>query len=74
MVLITLAVGINGAAWASLQMNHIDISANNAAVIMGITNGFANLCGIGAPYIAGVIINEDVRNLNNCLLHYCIHL
>jgi len=58
--LLTLAVGINGAAWASFQVNHIDIAPNHAAVMMGVTNGFANLCGIAAPYVAGVIINDGV--------------
>ncbi|CAL8124169.1 unnamed protein product [Orchesella dallaii] len=57
-ILITLAISINGAAWASFTVNHIDLSPNHAAVMMGITNGFANLCGIGAPYVAGLIINE----------------
>lgn len=59
-VLITLAIGITGAVCASFQVNHIDLSPNHAPVMMGITNGFANLCGIGAPYLAGVILNDNI--------------
>jgi hypothetical protein len=90
--LLTLAVGVYGACYASFQVNHIDISTNHAGVLMGnveitsylsfeailllgktnlicdfvpfpisgITNGFANLCGIAAPYVAGVIIRDGV--------------
>lgn len=48
---------------AAFQVNHIDIAPSHAAVMMGVTNGFANLCGIGAPYVAGVIINDGVGTL-----------
>jgi hypothetical protein len=48
----------NICSFAAFQVNHIDIAPNHAAVMMGVTNGFANLCGIGAPYVAGVIIND----------------
>jgi len=58
--LLTLAVGLNGACYASFQVNHIDLAPNHAAVMMGFTNGFANLCGIAAPYVAGVIIRDGV--------------
>lgn len=47
-------------SFTAFQVNHIDIAPSHAAVMMGITNGFANLCGIAAPYVAGVIINDGV--------------
>jgi hypothetical protein len=33
--LLTLAVGVYGACYASFQVNHIDISTNHAGVLMG---------------------------------------
>jgi len=56
--LLTFAVGINGAVYAGHHVNHLDTAPNHAGVLMGITNGFANLCGIAAPYVAGVIIKD----------------
>jgi len=47
----------------AFQVNHIDLAPAHAAVMMGFTNGFANLCGIAAPYVAGVIINDGVSTL-----------
>lgn len=40
-------------------MNHCDIARNHAAILMGITNTVANLCGFIAPWVAGLIINEN---------------
>ena len=58
--LLTIAVGLNGAHFSAFQVNHIDIAPNHAGVMMGITNGFANLCGIAAPYTAGAINKHGV--------------
>lgn len=48
-------------------MNHVDISPNWAGILMGITNTFANLTGFAAPYVAGLLINDDV-SLNGSLI------
>jgi len=56
--LLTIAVGLSGAVGPGYQVNHIDIAPNHAGVLMGFCNGVANLAGIAAPYVAGVIIKE----------------
>lgn len=60
--LLTIAVGINGAIYGGYIVNHVDIASNHAGVLMGISNTIANLCGVGAPYVAGLIINNNVSN------------
>jgi len=69
---VTLAVGLNGAHFASFQVNHIDIAPNHAGVMMGVTNGFANLCGIAAPYAAGVIIRNGTDTIQSWRLIFLI--
>ena len=60
MALLTTAVGINGIVYGGYVVNHVDISPNHAGVLMGITNTVANLCGFAAPYVAGLLINQNV--------------
>jgi len=38
----------------------IDISPNHAGLLQGICNSVANLSGVGAPYLAGVITSKSV--------------
>ncbi|CAL8075246.1 unnamed protein product [Orchesella dallaii] len=57
--LLTLAVALNGAAFAGFGVNHVDIAANHAGVLMGITNTIANVSGFVAPYVAGLLINGN---------------
>jgi len=63
--LLTIAVGANGASFAGFGVNHVDIAANHAGVLMGITNTVANCCGIIAPYVAGLLINDNVSWFSN---------
>jgi len=58
--LLTVAAGVSGAAYGGYSINHIDIASNHAGVLMGITNTFANMNGFAAPYVAGLIVNENV--------------
>jgi sugar phosphate permease len=58
-VVLTLAVGINGAVNGGCITNHVDISPNHAGILMGITNTAANTCGIVAPFVAGLLTNEE---------------
>lgn len=37
---------------------------------MGITNTFANLTGFGAPYVCGLLINNDVSKASGSLSIY----
>jgi hypothetical protein len=59
-ILLTVAGGINGAAFAGFGVNHIDIASNHAGILMGITNTVANTSGFLAPYVAGVLTNGHV--------------
>ena len=41
----------------------MELSPNYAGTLFGITNMVANLTGFLTPYVAGVITNNDVRNI-----------
>ncbi|XP_063974219.1 putative inorganic phosphate cotransporter [Diachasmimorpha longicaudata] len=56
-VLVT-SVGFNVAVFSGHQMNHMDLSPNFAGILMGITNAAANICGIAAPLICGLIVTD----------------
>ncbi|XP_013113524.2 putative inorganic phosphate cotransporter isoform X1 [Stomoxys calcitrans] len=58
-VLLTITVGINGATYLGFQVNHIDLSPNFAGILMGITNCAANMMGIIAPLIVGLIVTNE---------------
>ena len=45
------------------QANHMDLAPNYAGTMMGITNTIGNFAGFVAPYITGLIIDGQVRNL-----------
>ena len=63
-ICLMLAVGFGGMTWASFGVNHLDIGAGYANVLMAISNTFATLPGIISPILTGHIINEKVLNLN----------
>ncbi len=43
-----------------LQSNHIDIASNFGGTLMGITNTFANTCGVIVPAVVGAIVTDEV--------------
>ncbi|XP_008559447.1 putative inorganic phosphate cotransporter [Microplitis demolitor] len=53
-----MSVAFNVAVFSGHQMNHMDLSPNFAGTLMGITNAAANICGIMAPLIYGVIVSD----------------
>lgn len=55
-----IAVMLNGGIFSGYLCNHIDLSPNFAGVLMGITNGIANLTSILGPLIAGFLIKNEV--------------
>jgi hypothetical protein len=63
--LLTLAVGVNSAAYLGFQLNHIDLSPNYAGTMMGITNCLANIMSIVAPLLVGFIVTDEVSCLQN---------
>ena len=59
-----LAVMLNGAANSGFQVNHVELSANYAGTLMGITNTAANIAGFAAPYVTGMIIHGSVSSIH----------
>lgn len=57
-VLFTIGLGINGMCLAGYHVTHVDMSPTFASSLMGITNCLANLAGILAPYVVGIILTE----------------
>jgi len=60
LLLLIIAGGFTGAAYAGNQMNHITLSPHYAGTLFGITNAAANVCGFLAPYAVGLLINGNV--------------
>lgn len=61
--LLTLAVGVNSAAYVGFQINHIDLSPNYSGTMMGITNCLSNIMSIIAPLLVGFIVTDEVSFL-----------
>uniref|UniRef100_A0A1B6C0E3 Major facilitator superfamily (MFS) profile domain-containing protein n=2 Tax=Clastoptera arizonana TaxID=38151 RepID=A0A1B6C0E3_9HEMI len=57
--LLTISVALNGTVYMGYLCNHLDLSPNFAGLLMGITNGFANVTSILAPIVAGFIVNDE---------------
>lgn len=70
-VLLCFTVGMNGATYLGFNMNHIDLSPNFAGILMGITNGVANIMSIIAPLIVGFIVTNEVSSQSICN-HYIL--
>ena len=60
-VLLCVCVGVNSAVYSGYQGNHMDIAPNYAGTLMGISNMMANFAGFITPYVAGLIINGNVK-------------
>ena len=52
---LTVAVGIGGLNFGGFNVNHLDIGAAHAGVLMGLTNMFATIPGFIGPQIAKLI-------------------
>ncbi|KAH8401155.1 hypothetical protein KR009_003355 [Drosophila setifemur] len=57
--LLCFTVGMNAATYLGYNMNHIDLAPNFAGILMGITNGVANIMSIIAPLIVGFIVKDE---------------
>ncbi|KAH8369594.1 hypothetical protein KR093_000239, partial [Drosophila rubida] len=57
-VILSLTVGIGAAAQLGFMINHIDLSPNFAGVLMGISNGIANVMSIIGPLLVGIIVTN----------------
>jgi ACS family sodium-dependent inorganic phosphate cotransporter len=56
----TLAIGFGGMPWSAFGVNHLDIGAGYANVLMSISNTFATLPGIISPILTGHLIADKV--------------
>ena len=71
MVLMVLTVGLTGFTQCGFGVNHIDIAPNFAGTLMGITNMGSNTMGFVAPWIVG-LMTEDNPDLDHWSTVYCI--
>ncbi|ESO98465.1 hypothetical protein LOTGIDRAFT_142938, partial [Lottia gigantea] len=64
-VIFVLVLSFNGMSWSNISVNPIDLSPENAAVMMGISNCIANFGGMISPALTGIILN-NVSSWINC--------
>ncbi|GAB6019540.1 hypothetical protein CHUAL_001114 [Chamberlinius hualienensis] len=68
---LVLAVTLNGAVYAGFQCNHIDIAPKFAGTLIGISNSVATIPGIAAPYVVG-ILTENQQTLHQWYIVFYI--
>ncbi|KAG8329869.1 hypothetical protein J6590_077460 [Homalodisca vitripennis] len=61
-VLYTITIVTNCCVYMGFNVNHLDLSPNFARILMGITNGTANITSIIAPLFVGQVIDNE-RNI-----------
>ncbi|XP_054290224.1 putative inorganic phosphate cotransporter isoform X2 [Macrosteles quadrilineatus] len=57
--LLTVSVALNAGVYMGFLTNHLDLSPNFAGLLMGITNGLANVTSILGPMITGFIVSDE---------------
>lgn len=67
-VCIIVAIGSCGPAWASFGVNHLDIGAHYAGILMGLSNCIGSTPGFLAPLLTGYIVEHT--NVSLSLLHF----
>ncbi|XP_076046211.1 putative inorganic phosphate cotransporter [Oratosquilla oratoria] len=55
LVVLCLAMGLNGAVYCGYTTSHMDLAPNFAGTLMGLTNSFGTIPGIAAPSVTGAI-------------------
>ena len=58
---LSLALIGSGILQSGYAINHLDIGARYAGVLMAITNTWGTVAGIAAPYVVGLLTNNEVR-------------
>lgn len=61
-VLLTVSVAINSAAFVGYLINHMDLSPNFAGTLMGLTNGVSNIMSLLGPLFVGFIVTDAVTS------------
>ncbi|KAJ2948840.1 hypothetical protein O0L34_g5766 [Tuta absoluta] len=59
--MLIITVGLNAGHYTGFLLVHIDMSQNFAGVMMGITNCIANVTGIIAPLVAGILLKDETN-------------
>ena len=52
----------SGCLQSGYNINHLDIGARYAGVLMAITNTVGTISGIASPYIVGLLTNKKVNS------------
>ena len=52
-----------GCLQSGFSINHLDIGARYAGVLMAITNTIGTVSGIVSPYVVGLLTNDKVGNI-----------
>lgn len=58
-IVLCVAVGLNGAIYSGYMCSHQDLSPNLAGTLMGITNSVAAIPGFVTPVVTGAITKEQ---------------
>jgi hypothetical protein len=68
---IIIAIGSCGPAWASFGVNHLDIGAHYAGILMGLSNCVGSIPGFLVPILTGYIVeNTNVSFIYIYLFKY----
>ena len=59
-LLLFIAVTLQGGVYSGFMVNHVDIAPNYAGTLFGITNAFATFPGWIAPMTVGYLTNGQV--------------
>ncbi|KAK7500389.1 hypothetical protein BaRGS_00008296, partial [Batillaria attramentaria] len=57
-IFLTLALGFGGLVVSGWQLNHYDLSARHASVLVGVTSTLGNMGSIAAPLVAGALTED----------------
>lgn len=55
-----IAVTLNCCIYMGFNVNHLDLTPNFARILMGISNGSANITAIIAPLFVGAVVKDEV--------------
>jgi hypothetical protein len=67
-ICIIVAIGSCGPTSASFGVNHLDIGAHYAGILIALSSGTASTTGILVPILTGYVVdNPQVRNLLCCI-------
>ncbi|KAE8753019.1 hypothetical protein FOCC_FOCC000365 [Frankliniella occidentalis] len=58
-IMLTVAVALNGATYVGFNINHLDLSPNYASTLFGITNATANIMSFIAPLVVGAVVQDE---------------